>query len=560
MSTFSDNIHAEKHRVPGESFRDAMIRLASTLADSHEHFTALKDILLNMRYLFGGRIQASIGTTRTTTPYNCYVSGNIADSYTEGHGSIMARAREAAITMRQGGGIGYDFSTLRPRGALIRKLGSRSSGPVSFMDIFDAVCRTTSSSGHRRGAQMGILRIDHPDIEEFIRAKQNETVLTGFNISVAVTNEFMQAVEQNLQFQLRFDGQPHHSVSARNLWNTLMRSTYDWGEPGILFIDQINEMNNLWYCETIYATNPCGEQPLPPYGACLLGSFNLVQYLVRSNEGYMFDWTQFYSDIPPIVRAMDNVIDKALYPLAEQEDESKKKRRMGIGVTGAANCIEALGHPYGTSAFNEVLALILRGLRDLAYESSAKLAKEKEPFRYYDRRYLTSPYVTNLPQNVIDLIDTCGIRNSHLLSIAPAGTISLVADNVSSGIEPVFAYKVNRTLVEFAGTKIYEVEDYGAKHLRVFGKTIDQCTVEDHLSVLITASRYVDSAVSKTCNVPSDVKWEDFKNIYLRAWSAGCKGCTTFRVGGKRDGMMEAKPTTPTTCTVDEATGQRSCE
>lgn len=568
VTSFSDKLHAEKYRGPGESFRHSMLRIASTLSDNKEHFGALKELLVEQRFLPAGRIQAAIGSTKAITAYNCFVSGTIGDSYTEGSSSIMSRAREAAITMRQGGGIGYDFSTLRPRGALIKKLQSRSSGPVPFMEIFDAVCRATSSSGHRRGAQMGILRVDHPDIEEFIHAKQNNHRLTGFNISVAITDEFMQAVIADTDFTLRFDNTNYRTVHARTLWNALMRSTYDWAEPGVIFIDRINEMNNLWYCEQIRATNPCGEQPLPPFGACLLGSFNLTQYLSGPNiEGkYTFDWEKFYLDIPYVVRAMDNIVDHAKYPLAEQEDEAISKRRMGLGVTGVANAIEAMGYPYGTTNFCDVLGIILGGLRDTAYRASIKLAQEKGAFPLFNAdKYLSSGFAQTLPEDVREDIAKYGIRNSHLLSIAPTGTISLCADNVSSGIEPVFAHKVTRTLIEFDGPKTYDLEDYGVRYLNTKGRTISDISAQEHLRVLSTASRYVDSAVSKTCNVPEDYSWEDFRDLYISAWREGCKGCTTYRIGSKRGAVLQEteEPSvdeTASSCEVDPVTGIRSCE
>lgn len=352
-SLFSNQIHAEKYRAPGETFREAMTRLSSACSDNDEHFATIREINLNQRFLAAGRVQAAMGATRLTTAHNCFVSGVIEDSYTEGSGSIMERAKQAAKTMRMGGGIGYDFSTLRPNGSLIRKLGSKASGPVSFMTIFDAVCKTTASAGDRRGAQMGVLRVDHPDIEEFVRAKTNDTALTGFNISVAITDEFMQAVEMDRDFPLQFDGQVHKVIKARALWDVIMRNTYDWAEPGVIFIDTVNDRNNLYYCEQISTTNPCGEQPLPPHGACLLGSFNLVKYLFREgpDHPWSFNYTQLFRDIPPIVRMMDNIVDRAHYPLYEQEREAQSKRRMGLGVTGAANTIEALGYHYGSEGF-----------------------------------------------------------------------------------------------------------------------------------------------------------------------------------------------------------------
>lgn len=488
---------------------------------------------------------------------NCFVSGTIDDSYVDGHGSIMNRAVEAARTMRYGGGIGYDFSTLRPRGSLIRRLQSSASGPVSFMHIFDAVCRATSSSGHRRGAQMGVLRVDHPDILEFVRAKQNQDKLTGFNISVAVTDEFMRAVKADQEFPLRWNGETYRTVRAAELWEAIMRSTWDWAEPGVLFIDRINGQNNLGYCETIAATNPCGEQPLPPYGACLLGSFNLVKYLCPKDDHWGFDWDQFDKDIPVVVRAMDNVVDRARYPLREQEIEAQSKRRMGLGVTGLANALEAMGLLYGERSFVVVMEQILEVLRDGAYAASAELAREKGPFPKFDRDgYLNSPFVGGLPEGTLQAIYRHGIRNSHLTSIAPTGTISLCADNVSSGIEPVFAYSVDRTYIGPEGERQVSIEDYAFRELGVRGRQCSEVGVDEHLAVLTAAYRFVDSAVSKTCNVPSDTSWETFKDLYLRAWAGGCKGCTTFRLGGRRGAMMVEAAS----CRVDPVTGRKECE
>lgn len=556
----ADMIHRQKYRGPNESFRESQQRVASVLATDDDHYHQLKDIMLNMRFMFAGRIQASVGNTKYVTPYNCFVSGTIEDSLVEGGGSIMARASQAALTMRMGGGIGYDFSMLRPRGASIRKLQSNSSGPVSFMDIYDAVCRAISSSGHRRGAQMGVLRVDHPDVEEFIHAKQNTNKLTGFNISVAITDEFMHAVEEEREFALKFNGQIYRTVWAPTLWNNLMRSTYDWAEPGILFIDRINEMNNLYYCERIAATNPCGEQPLPPFGACLLGSFNCVKYLEKDGHGrFQFDYRQFVEDIYAIVPAMDKIIDIADYPLFEQEQEALNKRRMGLGVTGLANTIEAMGHPYGSPMFITIMEQILRILRDTAYRVSVELAKERGPFKLFSKLYLEGAFVENLPSDILEDMAIYGIRNSHLLSIAPTGTISMAADNVSSGIEPVFDYEMERPVLYPEGMKVEKIQDYAFANFGVRGKRTRDCTVQDHLNVLATAQRYVDSAVSKTCNVPTDISWDDFKNVYMQAWKLGAKGCTTFRLGGKRGALLESADTEKAACVVDPESGLKEC-
>lgn len=568
-TAFAQKIHAEKYRGPGESFRDSMTRIASRLSDNGPHFDQLREILLSQRFLPGGRIQASAGSTHNRiTPYNCFVSGTIADSYVDGQGSIMERAKQAALTMRLGGGIGYDFSTLRPRGELIRKLNSRSSGAVSFMHIFDAICLATASSGHRRGAQMGVLRIDHPDIEEFVRAKQNSSNLLGFNISVAVTDAFMHAVRDDTDFPLQWDNRTYRIIRARDLWDQIMRATYDWAEPGVLFIDTINKNNNLRYCESIAATNPCGEQPLPPFGACLLGSFNLTKYIIPgpAPTQWKFDYEQLSLDIPHVVRAMDNVIDIAEYPLFEQEQEAKRKRRMGLGITGAANAIEALGYSYGTPGFCKMLQMLMRYIRDHAYRTSVELAREKSVFPAYSQAYLSSPFIQSLPTDLYKDISQYGLRNSHLLSIAPTGTISLAADNISSGIEPVFSYEMERSLTEFDGTRKYVLRDYGYANFGVKGRRAAECTIEDHLAVLCAVAPLVDSAVSKTCNLPKDIAWDSFKDVYMHAWIGGCKGITTYREGCLRGAVLEeVAPSTEeasadTTCTFDPVTGRKSCE
>lgn len=517
---------------------------------------------------------------------NCYVSGTIPDSFVSRDNaeasSIMHRAEQAATTMRMGGGIGYDFSTLRPEGALIEKLQSRSSGPLGFMPIFNEVCKATSSAGNRRGAQMGVLRIDHPDAFKFVHAKHNQTALTGFNISLAVTHEFMEALDGGRTFALRFGGRVYQEVDAGEMWEALMRSTWDWAEPGVLFIDTINDWNNLWYCERIAATNPCGEQPLPPFGACLLGSFNLVKYLRKDLGGSYFDWDQLASDIPHVVRAMDNVVDRAIYPLPEQEHEAKAKRRMGLGVTGFANCAEAMGMPYGSKAClafeDKLLAFITRH----SYLASTVIAEEKGAFPLYDPKYLQSKFVRTLDADVVERIMRFGIRNSHLTSIAPTGTISMAADNVSSSIEPVYRWKQERAVFMDAGKQTVDLYDYGFSNLGVRGRrtSMGEVTAAEHVAVLTTAQRHVDSAVSKTVNCDGSMPWEDFKGIYLAAYRGGAKGCTTFNKHGKRAGLFKEAfepadlPFPPQsgpapigggadvglTCEFDPATGRRSCE
>ncbi len=552
-----------KYRLKGETFKEKCSRIANALKDSDEHYHAFREILLEQKFLPGGRVQSAMGAPREVTPYNCFVSIEIEDSMD----SIMQAAAYAAETMRLGGGIGYDFSKLRPNGANIVSLDSRASGPVSFMGIFDAICKTISSAGHRRGAQMGCLRIDHPDIEEFITCKSDNTTLTQFNISVLVTDEFMKAVDNDSMFQLRFDGRVYKQVRARYLWEKIMRQTWDYAEPGVLFIDRINRKNNLWYCETIAATNPCGEQPLPPHGACLLGSFNLTKYVTEDKE---FDERGFRDDVKPVVRAMDNIIDRAIYPLPEQRESALSKRRMGLGITGLANTGEALGFSYGTPEFIEWQGVIMGMMRDECYMESTRLAKEKGSFPLFDcDKYLQSEFAQTLPEYVRYNIQENGIRNSHLLSIAPTGTISNVADNVSSGIEPPFSLFYDRIVQTFEGSKTERVSDYAYREWGVVGTTALDISADSHVNVLCEASKYVDSACSKTINIGDNVDWDEFKAVYVSAYEGGASGCTTFRAAGKRAGILTASASEDiveepleegAACVYDPTTGIRSCE
>lgn len=506
---------------------------------------------------------------------NCFVSGTLDDSM-EG---ILKRFNEAMWTMRMGGGIGYDFSTLRPKGELIKSLMSVTGGPMAFMPIFDAGCKAIASAGHRRGAQMGVMRVDHPDIIDFINAKHDNTTLSAFNVSIAVTDAFMEALEAGKNFTLKFGGKDYREIDARELWEMVMRGTWDFAEPGILAIDTINRMNNLYYCETIAATNPCGEQSLPPYGACLLGSINLPKYLTKQpisvtslqsgerQPGYYLDIEQIERDMPAIVRAMDNVVDRSLYPLPEQQVEAVSKRRMGLGVTGLANALEALGLPYGTPAFIAKQGDVLRRINIAAYKASALLAKEKGAFPLYDcDLYAASKFIKSdaLDDETRDLIKRYGIRNSHLTSIAPTGTISQTADNISSGVEPVFSLTQQRAINTPDGAVIVELQDYGLKFLGVRGKESHEVTPDEHVDVLTTAQKYVDSAVSKTCNVDENCPWPEFKGIYEKAIKAGCKGVTTFNSGGKRMALLKSKSKSAPAddgdnCKIDFTTGRREC-
>lgn len=605
--------HISKYRIDAaESFLGVCNRLSGTLADNEDHRRDIRMTFLHQNFMPAGRVQRAVGAPMRICAHNCFVSGTIEDDSTD----IMEKVKESFLTMRMGGGIGYDFSTLRWRGAHIKTLNSTASGAVSFMEVFNANCKTVRSAGGRRGAQMAVLRVDHPDIEEFIDAKTaalSEDVqkaemlmamavnsageqvfdasqravlldivekvsiqnrLSAFNVSVAITDAFMDAVRSRLPFNLVFKGEVVRTVDAFALWNKIMRATWDWAEPGVLFIDRINEMNNLWYCEVIAATNPCGEQPLPPYGACLLGSFAMPKYVRKHGGRYWIDFEGLKADIPGVVRAMDNVVDSALYPLPQQEEEAKAKRRMGLGVTGMANAIEACGQPYGSDGYLLLQERILTLLRDECYRASALLAAEKGAFPLFDAdKYLSGQFVKTLPDDVRALIRKHGIRNSHLLSIAPTGTISLTADNMSSGIEPVFSYQTGRKIINEDGvtSQYVEIDDYGVREFGVHGRRADELHVLDHVAVYTHAQQFIDSSISKTCNVGEDVTFEEFRGIYMRAWELGAKGCTTFRLGGKRFGIMKSLDTKTSVpeipvvvegeaCIFDPTTGNRSCE
>jgi ribonucleoside-diphosphate reductase alpha chain len=533
---------AFKYQQPGEDFRDVCNRVAGAISDGPDHYKDFREVLLNQWGVLGGRGMASLGTTKRVTAFNCYVSGPIEDSL-EG---ILARHREGALTLRMGGGIGYDFSTIRPRGDKVRSLDSSASGPVSYIAMYDAMGQTISSSGERRGAQMGVLRVDHPDIEEFVHAKQNSNRLNCFNLSVAVTDKFMEAVVEGGTFDLQFEGKTYRTIDARTLWDTIMRGTWDWAEPGVIFIDRVNYWNNLRYCENIAAVNPCAEQPLPPYGACLLGSVNLAKMLnPRAKpcpiEGrWVFNWQRLVHVVRTMVRAMDNVIDATIYPLLEQEKQAKSTRRMGIGVMGAANCIEGLGFPYGSDGFLYLLDAILRCIKETAYQESVELAKVKGPFpKLSIEEYIETPFIKGLSHETREMIKEHGIRNSHLTSIAPTGTIAFCCDNVSSGIEPVFSVEEDRRVRQTDGVRTYRVVDYGST-LGIKPRTCEMVSAEEHADVLCTAQKHIDSSIAKTCNVPSDMEWDHFKNIYTRVWKGGGKGCSTFQTKGKREGIRQA--------------------
>ena len=520
-----------------DSWRRIARALASVEAEPAKWEDRFFHALEDFKYLPAGRITAGAGTGRSVTLFNCFVMGTIPDSMA----GIFDMLKEAALTMQQGGGIGYDFSTIRPKGAPVAGVAADASGPLSFMDVWDAMCRTIMSAGSRRGAMMATMRCDHPDIEAFITAKQDAARLRMFNLSVLVSDAFMAAVRDGGPWDLVFGDRVWRTVEARDLWNRIMRATYDYAEPGVIFIDRINAANNLNYCETIAATNPCGEQPLPPYGACLLGSVNLARLVAdpfsddaRVDEGALDELVR------TAVRMMDNVVDASRFPLPQQAEEARLKRRIGLGVTGLADALIMLGLRYGSKAAVAQTEAWMKAIARAAYLASVDLAKEKGAFPLFDaEKYLASGNMRAMDADLREAVRQHGIRNALLTSIAPTGTISLYAGNVSSGIEPVFAYSYTRKVLQPDGARSEEeVEDYAVRLWRerqgdaplpdyfVNAQTLAPI---DHVRMQAAAQKWVDSSISKTINVPESISFQDFKDVYLAAWEMGCKGCTTYR-------------------------------
>ena len=520
-----------------DTWRRIARALAAVEADPARWEGRFYEALEDFKYLPAGRITAGAGTDRSVTLFNCFVMGTIPDSM----GGIFDMLKEAALTMQQGGGIGYDFSTIRPRGAAVKGVAADASGPLSFMDVWDAMCRTIMSAGSRRGAMMATMRCDHPDVLNFIEAKQDAARLRMFNLSVLVTDAFMEAVKADGSWDLEFDGKVYHTLPARDLWNRIMRATYDYAEPGVIFIDRINAANNLNYVETIAATNPCGEQPLPPYGACLLGSVNLSRLVVDPfGPDARLDDAALDRLVATAVRMMDNVVDASRFPLAQQAAEAQAKRRIGLGVTGLADALLMVGQRYGSAEAARVTEDWLHRIARSAYLASVELAKEKGPFPLFDaEKYLATGHMQGMDADVRDAIRAHGIRNALLTSIAPTGTISLYAGNVSSGIEPVFAYAYTRKVLQKDGSRTEEeVVDYAVQMWREkFGDAplpeyfVNAQTLAplDHVRMQAAAQRWVDSSISKTINCPEDISFEAFKDVYMAAWDQGCKGCTTYR-------------------------------
>lgn len=557
---YADRGHAER------AIEDTWHRVARALAAVERQEAPgwerkFLTILQDFRFLPGGRIQAGAGTSRNVTLFNCFVMGPIEDSMP----GIFRALQEGAVTMQEGGGIGVDFSTLRPRGVPAKAGGNIASGAVSFMGIWDAMCGTILSTGARRGAMMATLRCDHPDIEEFVTAKQRGGQLQHFNLSVQVTDAFMAAVRGNADWPLvfpaaAFDGEGEtilrewpgkngavpcrvlRRIRARQLWERILRATYDYAEPGVLFIDRINRLNNLWYRERITATNPCGEIPLPPYGACDLGSLNLTRFVLRPfTAEAAIDFASLEQTTQVAVRLLDNVIDASRFPLHPQAENAHGSRRIGLGITGLADAFVMLGLTYGNDHSLNVATGVMRSICHAAYRASIALAKEKGSFPYFERdRYLEGAFVRSLPEDIRTGIAQVGIRNSHALAIAPTGTISLLAGNVSSGLEPIFAACYERNVLAQDGApKVFTLSDYALDRWReMTGSaaglpngfvTAGELPIDAHLQMQAALQPFVDNSISKTINVPKETSFEDFRQIYDAAYDMGLKGCTTFR-------------------------------
>lgn len=542
----------------GETWSRVARAVASAEASPDRWQVEYGSILSDFLFLPGGRVLAGAGTDKQVTLFNCFVSGPLLDSVE----SIFDSLKETAVTMQQGGGIGLDFSALRPSGAPAVRTGSVASGPLPFMQIWDSLCETLLITSARRGAMMGTLRCDHPDIAAFIDSKREYDALRNFNLSVLITDDFMQAVANDSEWQLVYpadngpsdDDQIYERLPARALWQRIMRAAHETAEPGMLFIDKINRSNNLYYCEHIGATNPCGEVPLPPHGACNLGSVNLsalVQAPFKRDAG--LDQHRLRETVKVAVRFLDDVIDVSRFPLQQQALQARSTRRIGLGVTGLADALAMLGFHYGSDAAREFAANTMEIIRDTAYAASISLAREKGTFPYFDKdRFLDAPFIRRLPEHLRDSISEYGIRNSHLLAIAPAGTISLLAGNISSGIEPIYALQADRAVrgndlrVQHLEVRDYAYglwlrhENHPHERPEVF-VTAEQLPAKEQLQMQACLQPFVDSAISKTVNLPGEATLDDVEEVFSFAYSAGLKGCTVYRSGARSGQVLRAR-------------------
>jgi ribonucleoside-diphosphate reductase alpha chain len=514
--------------------------------------------LEGFKFLPGGRILAGAGTSHAVTLFNCFVMNIAEDSMT----GIFDALREGALTLQQGGGIGYDFSVLRPAGTLAKHTGMPASGPVSFMQIWDAMCGVLLSTGARRGAMMAVMSCDHPDIEAFIEAKADAKLLRHFNVSVMVSDAFMHAVKSNSDWPLVFNGTVYRQVRARELWDKIIRNAYDHAEPGVLFGDTINRMNNLWYCEQIRATNPCGEIPLPPYGACDLGAINLTQFVIAPfTPQATVNWSLLEECVVTATRFLDDVIDVSKYPLPPQENMAKQTRRIGLGVTGLADLFVMLGIQYGSPASVALAREVMRKTAEVTWVTSIELAKEKGAFPLYQPDYTQGKFVQTLDHSIQHLLALHGVRNSHHNTIAPAGTISLLANNVSNGIEPIFEASYHRKVKQLDGSHLtYCVEDYAFNRWRESNKDMPPAWVDistlspdAHLAVQGVVQPYIDNAISKTINLPVDFPFAGLADVYSKAYEMGLKGCTVFRPNPVTGSVLESDKS-------DKPGGDHTCQ
>ncbi|MEN9438313.1 MAG: hypothetical protein RIR09_2968 [Pseudomonadota bacterium] len=593
----SDDVLQEKYLKPGEtSVEDLYIRVARALASveapaEQAKYEALFLDNLHAGAIGAGRIMSAAGTSIQATLINCFVQpvGDCIQGVDDdGYPGIYEALREAAETMRRGGGVGYDFSRIRPRGAEVKATASMASGPCSYINVFDQSCSTVESAGARRGAQMGVLRIDHPDVMEFITAKRTPGRWNNFNVSVGMSDAFMQALTNEQPWELVHRAKPgaaimgqgakqradgmwvYKTLPARELWDTVMKSTYDFAEPGILFLDHMNQDNNLRYCEKIEATNPCGEQPLPSYGCCDLGPIILTRF-IRHPFGFKgvpaFDFEAFEKSVALQVRALDNVLDVTFWPLPQQREESAAKRRIGVGFTGMGNTLSMLCLRYDAQEGRDMAARIAESMRDAAYTASVALAQEKGAFPKFDADGYLAPgtFASRLPDALKKTIRKHGIRNSHLLSIAPTGTVSLAfADNASNGIEPPFSWMYKRKKREGDGTFTeYSVEDHAWRMYRELGGDVSklpeyfvsalEMSATDHIAMMEAVQPFVDTAISKTVNVPADYPYDDFKGLYMQAWHARLKGLATYRPNAILGSVLHVEPTAEAVIAAQQA-------
>jgi ribonucleoside-diphosphate reductase alpha chain len=558
----------DKAGAPEASIEESWRRIARALAaaeprERERWERRFFDALLDFRFLPGGRILAGAGTQRRVTLFNCFVMGRIEDS-PEG---ISQPLREGAVTMQQGGGVGYDFSTLRPAGSAASDPAQTASGPVSFLRVWDAMCATLESTRARRGAMMATLRCDHPDIEAFVDAKSDPAALPHFNLSVLVSDAFMAAVGRGASWELAFtsaDGsfETRRPIDARELWNRIVRSAYERGEPGVIFIDRVRSENNLQYCESIAATNPCGEVPLPPYGACDLGSINLTRFVREPfSERARFDLSAIVALVPVAVRMLDNVYEVARYPLPRQHEAAVGARRIGLGITGLADALTMLGLRYGSETSLKVAGGLMRTITHAAYHASVELAREKGVFPLFRAEpYLAAGFTSRLPFDLREKIARNGIRNSHLTAIAPAGTISLLAGNVSSGLEPAYGvHYLRRVRIAEDDVRDVAVTNYAcALYRQQGGKAVPpgfaaahEVAPEDHLAMQAELQAYVDNAISKTLNVAQEFPFERFTSLYDRAYRLRLKGCTAYRAHARAGRVLEMMQ--PPTCCEAES-------